>query len=100
MKTLLVAIVISASAAQLWAQDQIVNETTLPSSEVSSQLIDNSFATPLVPTPGSDFQPSFVSSSLTIQSVPEPSTFALGSLALGLIAFARNKSARIERIKK
>jgi hypothetical protein len=34
----------------------------------------------------SDFQPS---STLSIQSVPEPSTFALGSLAFGLIALAR-----------
>lgn len=44
--------------------------------------------------------PAPVDNSFSIQAVPEPSTLALGGLALGLIAIARNKSARIERIKK
>jgi len=49
--------------------------------------------TPLIP-------PAPVDNSFSIQAVPEPSTLALGGLALGLIAIARNKSARFERIKK
>jgi len=113
-----VAVMIFASAASLWAQGQI-SELSLQQIEASRTRTENGqFLLPsLPPTPVQDSslfqsssfvlmsidsfyaqsaQPSggaadFQTSSLTIQAVPEPSTFALGSLAISLIAILRFK---------
>lgn len=94
MKILFVAVIMFASAASLLAQGQITDPTTIDLSDVTVTPSDGIIvAAPLPPSPtddfSQDFQPSFVSSSLTIQAVPEPSTFALGILAFGLVTLAR-----------
>ncbi len=66
-----------------------------------ADLMEASRPTTLIDQPVTPLMPQApVDNSFSIQAVPEPSTLALGGLALGLIAIARNKSARIERIKK
>lgn len=92
MWMLLIAAMIFTSASQLWGQGQI-SESSLQMIEASrtEALLDQPMQ-PIFPStpmtgPSSDFQPQL--SSLTIQSVPEPSFFALGSLCVGLIS-ARN----------
>jgi len=82
MKMLLVAVIMLASAASLWAQDQITDPTTLDLSGMAVTPRGDGILTPPLPLPTDDFspldfQPSFVSSSLIIQAVPEPSTWAL-----------------------
>lgn len=104
-------IVFVVSNATLLAQDQIVDPTTLPMSEVASGLFidDNFMPVPPMPTTDSDFQGEIQSQmleanrntfqnnagaimppspSLSIQVVPEPSTLALGGLAFAFVAIA------------
>jgi hypothetical protein len=117
MKVTLIVIAMLASIVSMRAQGLIsegVNTTgdvisgeinfataiTYESSDTSSQqieayrgitLLGQPVQPPLPPTPisdpPSDFQPPV--SSFTIQSVPEPSTIALGSLTIGLIFLVR-----------
>jgi hypothetical protein len=95
MRTLVIAAIMLASAASLWAQGDFTDPTAIPLSDVAVTTPRDGFiSTPALPSPTDDFssmdsQPSFVSSSLTIQAVPEPSTFALGILAFGLVTLAR-----------
>jgi PEP-CTERM motif len=113
MKVLSIALITFASTISLWAQGQFVEGSGIEASRITSEcaitfsplpptpLTDSSgvemieafrpttgisqFPSPLPPTP--DLQIQFDQAG--IQPAPEPSTFALGSLALGLIALAR-----------
>ncbi len=116
MKKLFGAMIIFVvSGATLLAQDQITGPTTLDNTpEVPVAPFGGEIMTPPLPLPTDDFSqpdfqsqmveanrstfqnnagaimpPSSLSSSFSIQPAPEPSPFALGSLAIGLIALVR-----------
>jgi hypothetical protein len=95
MKMLLgTMIMLVVSGSTLLAQDQIVDETTLPMADVANEsAFDNSLVVPLEPTPDSDFQSSFVSSSFNIQAVPEPSTWTLFGVGLAFLLWKHKKYA-------
>ncbi len=103
MKMLLGAMAIFAvSGVTLFAQDEITDPTTLDLTAVSTVTFGEELMSPPLPSPTDDFsllefQPSFVSSSLVIQPVPEPSTIALGGLAIASIVVLRSSRQRTQR---
>ena len=99
---MIIAVMLLASAVSLRAQGQL-SESSSQMVEASHQLAWNGEAvSPLFPpTPFEDmaseapsiFQPS-LSLSPSIQSVPEPSTFAFGSLTFGMFALVQSYKRR------
>jgi hypothetical protein len=97
MRMLLIAAMVFASAAQLWAQGQLSQESLIEANRTASQNSGEITFPILPPTPLTDqssgITPSFQTSSFIIQAVPEPSSFALLTIGLltGTAQFIRRK---------
>ncbi len=103
MRTLLAAMIILASAAPLWAQDEMLELQTLnlENQEMPPLFPDSALGMPIPPDdswPNGGYvignQPPILA--LNIQAVPEPSAFALGGLAWGLIALVKRSSKKLQ----